>query len=75
MPNVVKIQSGYKVQPLSSYLHQPAPPPPPRLISQRSSHPPTNERLAKVKAEVGKETKPSQAEGKRTKRFEQIVKI
>jgi len=39
------------------------------------SHPPTNERLAKVKAEVGKETKPSQAEGKRTKRFEQIVKI
>jgi hypothetical protein len=27
MPNVVKIQSGYKVQPLSAYLHQPAPPP------------------------------------------------
>jgi hypothetical protein len=26
MPNVVKIQSGYKVQPLSAYLHQPAPP-------------------------------------------------
>ncbi|MFO0815781.1 MAG: DUF1254 domain-containing protein [Gemmatales bacterium] len=25
MPNVVKVQSGYKVQPLSSYLHQPAP--------------------------------------------------
>jgi hypothetical protein len=26
MPNVEKIQSGYKVQPLSAYLHQPAPP-------------------------------------------------
>lgn len=26
MPNVVKIQAGYKVQPLSSYLKQPAPP-------------------------------------------------
>ena len=26
MPNVVKIQSGYKVQPLSVYLHQAAPP-------------------------------------------------
>jgi hypothetical protein len=29
MPNVVKIQSGYKVQPLSSYLGQSAPPAPP----------------------------------------------
>jgi len=27
MPNVEKIQSGYKAQPLSAYLHQPAPPP------------------------------------------------
>ena len=26
MPNVVKIQSGYKAQPLSTYLRQPAPP-------------------------------------------------
>ena len=26
MPNVVKVQSGYKVQPLSGYLKQPAPP-------------------------------------------------
>jgi hypothetical protein len=26
MPNVVRVQSGYKVQPLSTYLHQPAPP-------------------------------------------------
>jgi len=26
MPNVVKIQSGYKVQPLSTFLKQPAPP-------------------------------------------------
>ncbi len=25
MPNVVKVQAGYKVQPLSAYLHQPAP--------------------------------------------------
>jgi len=29
MPNVVKIQSKYKVQPLSAYLNQPAPPAPP----------------------------------------------
>jgi hypothetical protein len=29
MPNVVKVQSGYKVQPLSAYLKQPAPPAPP----------------------------------------------
>ena len=27
MPNVAKIQAGYKVQPLSAYLKQPAPPP------------------------------------------------
>ncbi len=27
MPNVVKVQSGYKAQPLSAYLKQPAPPP------------------------------------------------
>jgi hypothetical protein len=26
MPNVVKVQAGYKVQPLSRYLNQPAPP-------------------------------------------------
>ncbi len=26
MPNVEKVQAGYKVQPLSAYLHQPAPP-------------------------------------------------
>ncbi len=31
MPNVVKIQSGYKVQPLSAYLHRPAPPPAPPI--------------------------------------------
>jgi len=29
MPNVVKVQAGYKVQPLSAYLNQPAPPAPP----------------------------------------------
>lgn len=31
MPNVIKVQSGYKVQPLSAYLHQPAPPAPPAV--------------------------------------------
>ncbi len=29
MPNVEKVQAGYKVQPLSAYLNQPAPPAPP----------------------------------------------
>jgi hypothetical protein len=31
MPNVVKVQDGYKVQPLSAYLHQPAPPAAPAI--------------------------------------------
>ncbi|MEA5532587.1 DUF1254 domain-containing protein [Crocosphaera sp. XPORK-15E] len=31
MPNVVKIQSGYKVQPLSAYLKQPLPPSAPTI--------------------------------------------
>lgn len=31
MPNVMKVQSGYKVQTLSAYLHQPAPPPAPTI--------------------------------------------
>ena len=31
MPNVVKIQAGYKVQPLSAYLKQPAPAAPPAI--------------------------------------------
>jgi len=31
MPNVVKVQAGYKVQPLSAYLHQPAPPASPAI--------------------------------------------
>jgi hypothetical protein len=31
MPNVVKIQAGYKVQPLSQYLKQPAPPAAPAI--------------------------------------------
>jgi hypothetical protein len=31
MPNVVKIQSGYKVRPLSSYLGKPAPSPAPKI--------------------------------------------
>jgi len=31
MPNVVKVQAGYKAQPLSAYLKQPAPPAPPAI--------------------------------------------
>ena len=31
MPNVVKVQAGYKAQPLSSFLRQPAPPAAPKL--------------------------------------------
>jgi hypothetical protein len=31
MPNVVKVQSGYKAQPLSAYLKKPAPPVPPTI--------------------------------------------
>jgi hypothetical protein len=31
MPNVVKVQSGYKVQPLSAFLKQPTPPPAPAI--------------------------------------------
>ncbi len=31
MPNVVKIQAGYQVKPLSTYLHQPAPPAAPAI--------------------------------------------
>jgi len=31
LPNVVKIQASYKVQPLSAYVKQPAPPPAPAL--------------------------------------------
>jgi len=31
MPNVIKVQNGYKVQPLSAYLKQPAPPAAPAI--------------------------------------------
>jgi hypothetical protein len=31
MPNVIKVQAGYKVQPLSAYLKQPAPPAAPAI--------------------------------------------
>jgi hypothetical protein len=31
MPNVVKVQAGYRVQPLSAFLRQPAPPAPPAV--------------------------------------------
>lgn len=32
MPNVVKVQAGYKAQPLSAYLRQAAPPPAPAIV-------------------------------------------
>ena len=44
MPNVVRIQSGYKVQPLSAYLHQTAPPAPPKI-----NFPTINQALMKEK--------------------------
>jgi hypothetical protein len=37
MPNVVKIQAGYKVQPLSSFLKQPAPAAPPAINYMKSN--------------------------------------
>lgn len=42
MPNVVKVQSGYKAQPLSAYLHKPAPPAAPTI-----SFPKCNKELVK----------------------------
>jgi hypothetical protein len=44
MPNVVKIQSGYKAQPLSAYLKQPAPPAAPAI-----NFPKINKELVKTK--------------------------
>ena len=44
MPNVVKIQSGYKVQPLSAYLKQPAPSAAPAI-----NFPKINKELVKTK--------------------------
>ncbi len=43
MPNVVKVQSGYKVQPLSAYLKQPAPPAAPVI-----DFPKANEEMVKA---------------------------
>jgi hypothetical protein len=43
MPNVAKVQDGYKVQPLSAFLKQPAPPAAPTL-----DFPKANEELAKT---------------------------
>jgi hypothetical protein len=37
MPNVVKVQAGYKAQPLSAYLKQPAPPAAPAIDFPRST--------------------------------------
>jgi hypothetical protein len=36
MPNVERVQAGYKVQPLSAYLKQPAPPPAPTIEFPKS---------------------------------------
>ena len=43
MPNVVKVQAGYKVQPLSAYLNQPAPP-----VAPTVNFPKINKELAKT---------------------------
>jgi len=43
MPNVIKVQSGYQVQPLSAYLHQPAPPAAPAI-----NFPPINKDMVKT---------------------------
>jgi hypothetical protein len=43
MPNVIKVQSGYRVQPLSAYLHQPAPPAAPAI-----DFPPINKDMVKT---------------------------
>ncbi|MDD5139431.1 MAG: DUF1254 domain-containing protein [Verrucomicrobiales bacterium] len=43
MPNVIKVQTGYKVQPLSAYLHQPAPPAAPAI-----NFPPINADMVKT---------------------------
>ena len=43
MPNVVKVQVGYKVQPLSAFLKQSAPPAPPAI-----EFPKANAELAKT---------------------------
>jgi hypothetical protein len=43
MPNVVKVQSGYKVQPLSAFLKQPAPP-----AARTINFPKINKELAKT---------------------------
>jgi hypothetical protein len=44
MPNVIKIQNGYKTQPLSAYLKQPAPPAAPAI-----NFPKINKELVKTK--------------------------
>jgi hypothetical protein len=37
MPNVVKVQAGYKVQPLSAFLKQPTPPAPPTITYMKAN--------------------------------------
>ena len=43
MPNVVKVQAGYKVQPLSAYLKQP-----PRPQHRRSTFPKIDKEMVKT---------------------------
>ena len=43
MPNVNKVQAGYQAQPLSAYLHQPAPPAAPAI-----NFPPINKDMVKT---------------------------
>ena len=43
MPNVIRVQSGYKVQPLSAYLNRPAPPAAPAI-----EFPPINDAAART---------------------------
>jgi hypothetical protein len=43
MPNVIRVQSGYKVRTLSEYLNRPAPPAPPAV-----NFPPINDAMAKT---------------------------
>ena len=43
MPNVIKVQAGYKAQPLSAYLHLPAPAPAPAV-----NFPPINKAMIKT---------------------------
>jgi hypothetical protein len=67
MPNVVKVQSGYKAQPLSAFLKQPAPPAAPAI-----NFPKINEELVKTNffdyLDFSLQFAPAGPEGKRSGR-------